>query len=44
MTRRTFLALPILALLCTSAIAFRSSAATQARQDWREYGGHQGTR
>jgi quinoprotein glucose dehydrogenase len=44
MTRRFVLTLTLMALLCGgSAIALRS-AAQQPRHDWREYGGHQGTR
>ena len=44
MTRRILLTSALISLACfTSALALRSTA-QPTRQDWREYGGHQGTR
>ena len=44
MDRRRLLAMLMVGPLCASALAPRPTGADQVRHDWREYGGHQGTR
>ena len=44
MDRRRLLTTTMVATLGATAAALRSTGAEKVRHEWREYGGHQGTR